>query len=69
MFVSPMDNVSSEKNESKTETASKNIDKGKSILGAPPKIDKKESRNPRIKEKNNKSLNKRSRISIITTKF
>ena len=69
MFVSPMDNVSSEKNESKTETASKNIDKGKSILGAPPKIDKKESRNPRIKEKNNKSLNKRSHISVITTKF
>ena len=36
MLVSPANNVNYENNESKTETASENIDKGKSILGAPP---------------------------------
>ena len=53
-FVSPADNVNSENNESKTKTASKNIDKGKSILGAPPKVENKETRNPRTKKENNK---------------
>ena len=37
------------KNDVKTDLASKNIDKGKSILGAPPKQDKKEAKNPRAK--------------------
>ena len=32
--------------------ASENIDKGKSILGAPPKQDKKEIKNPRAKKGN-----------------
>ena len=32
--------------------ASENIDKGKSILGAPPKQDKKETKNPRAKKGN-----------------
>ena len=32
--------------------ASENIDKGKSILGAPPKLDKKEIKNPRTKTGN-----------------
>ena len=32
--------------------ASKNIDKGKSILGAPPKLNKKETKNPRAKKGN-----------------
>ena len=32
--------------------ASKNIDKGKSILGAPPKLDKKETKNLRAKKGN-----------------
>ena len=31
----------------KTNLASENIDKGKSILGAPPKQDKNEAKNPR----------------------
>ena len=35
VFVSPANNVNYENNESKTEIASENIDKGKSILGAP----------------------------------
>ena len=45
--------------------ASENLDKGKSILGAPPKLDKKEAKNPRAKKANSQSLNKRSSISII----
>ena len=53
MYVSPANNVNSENNDYKTDTASENIDNGKSILGAPPKLDKKETRNPRIKKGNN----------------
>ena len=41
VFVSPANNVNSENNDVKTILASENIDKGKSILGAPPKLDKK----------------------------
>ena len=59
IFVSPTNNVTSKNNESKTDIASENIDKGKSILGAPPKIKKKETRNPRAK-KDNKAKNKKS---------
>ena len=54
VFVSSVDNVNSENSESKIETASENIDKDKSILGAPPKVEKKETRNPRTKKENNK---------------
>ena len=54
MFVSPADNVNSKNDEAKTEIASENLDNGKSILGAPPKIEKKETRNPRNKKDNNK---------------
>ena len=32
--------------------ASENIDKGKSIFGTPPKLDKKEIKNPRAKKGN-----------------
>ena len=53
VFVSPANNVNSENNECKTNIASENVDKGKSILGAPPKLNKKETRNPRIKKGNN----------------
>ena len=54
VFVSPVDNVNSKNDEAKTKIASENLDKGKSILGAPPKIEKKEARNPRTKRENNK---------------
>ena len=54
VFVSPSDNVNSENNESKTEVTSENLDKGKSILGAPPNVEKKETRNSRSKKANNK---------------
>ena len=53
VFVSPANNFNSENNNVKTILASENIDKGKSILGAPPKLDKKETRNPRTKKGNN----------------
>ena len=53
VFVSPANNVNSKNNDVKTILASENIDKGKSILGAPLKFDKKETRNPRTKKGNN----------------
>ena len=37
VFVPPSNNVEIENNDIKTDIASENIDKGKSILGAPPK--------------------------------
>ena len=37
VFVPPANNVETENNDVKNELASENIDKGKSILGAPPK--------------------------------
>ena len=52
VFVPPSNNVEIENNDVKTDLASENIDKGKSILGAPPKQDKKEAKNPRAKKAN-----------------
>ena len=46
IFV-PLSNNGIENNDVKTDIASENIDIGKSILGAPPKQDKKEAKNPR----------------------
>ena len=57
MFVSLANNVNFENNERKTDIASENVDKGKSILVAPPKLEKKEARNPRTKKVNSNSLN------------
>ena len=53
MFVSPANNVEFENNDVKTVLVCENIDKGKSILGAPPKFDKKETKNSRAKKSNN----------------
>ena len=52
IFVSPANNVESKNNDVKTTLASDNIDKSKSILRAPPKLDKKKTKNPRVKEGN-----------------
>ena len=52
VFVPLANNVKIENNEIKNELASKNIDKGKSILGAPPKLEKKDVKNPRAKKAN-----------------
>ena len=54
VFVSPANNINSKNDEIKTEIANDNVDKGKSILGALPKVEKKETRNPRTKKVNNK---------------
>ena len=63
MFVSPANNVDSENNDVKTVLASENIDKDKSILGAPPKLEKKETKNPRTKKGNNqKSKQKKQHL-------
>ena len=56
LFVSPANDNDVENNEAKTEIASENLDNDKSILGAPPKVEKKETRNPRNKKDNNKKF-------------
>ena len=50
VFVPPTNNAEIKNNDIKNELASKNVDKDKSILGAPPKLDKKEIKNPRAKK-------------------
>ena len=52
VFVPPSNNIEIKNNDVKNELASKNVDNGKSILGAPPKLDKKEIKNPRAKKGN-----------------
>ena len=58
-FVSPANDNDAENNEAKIEIASENIDKWKSILGAPPKVEKKKTKNPRTKKDNNKKSQKK----------
>ena len=52
VFVPLARNTETENNEIKTELASENIDKGKSILGAPSKLEKKDVKNSRAKKAN-----------------
>ena len=52
VFVPFSKNVETENTNVKTALASENSDKGKSILGAPPNLNKKESKNPRAKKGN-----------------
>ena len=52
VFVPPADNIEIENNNVKNELASENINRGKSIFYAPPKLDKKEIKNPRAKKGN-----------------
>ena len=52
IFVPPANNIETENNDVKNELASENVDKGKSILEAPLKLDKKEIKNPRAKKGN-----------------
>ena len=52
IIVPPTNNVEIENNDVKTDLASENLDKSKSILGEPPKQDKKEAKNPRAKKAN-----------------
>ena len=50
IFVPPANNVKIENNEIKTELASENSDNGKFILGAPPKLENKDVKNPKAKK-------------------
>ena len=52
VFIPPANYVKIENNEIKTELASENLDKGKSILGAPLKLEKKDVKNPKVKKIN-----------------
>ena len=52
VFVPFSNNVEIENNDVKNDLASENIDKGKFILGAPLKKDKKEAKNPKAKKAN-----------------
>ena len=50
VFVPPSNNVEIENNNVKTDLASENLDKGKSILGVHPKLEKKNAKNPKAKK-------------------
>ena len=52
VFVPPAKNTEIENIDVKISQASENLDNGKSILGAPPKLDKKEVKNPKTKKAN-----------------
>ena len=52
VFVSPTSNTEIENTNVKIGLASENLDKGKSILGVPPKLDKKDIKNPKTKKAN-----------------
>ena len=52
IFVPPASNTEIENTDVKISLASENLDKDKSILGAPPKLDKKEAKNPKAKKAN-----------------
>ena len=63
VFVPPSNNVEIENNDVKNDLTSEKIDKAKSILGAPPKQDKKEAKNPRAKKANSqKSKQKKQHL-------
>ena len=52
VFVPFANNIETENNDVKNELTNANIDKGKSILGPPPKLDKKEIKNLRATKGN-----------------
>ena len=52
IFVPPASNTEIENTDVKIGLASENLDKGKSILEAPPKLDKKDIKNPKAKKAN-----------------
>ena len=63
IFVPPASNTEIENTDVKISLASENLDKDKSILGAPPKLDKKEAKNPKAKKANSqKSKQKKQHL-------
>ena len=65
VFVPLSNIVEIENNNVKIDLASGNLDKGKSILGASPKLEKKNTKNPKAKKATSQKPNKRSNISVI----
>ena len=55
VFAPPTINVEIENNDVKTNLVSENLDKGKFILGVPPKQNKKEAKKPRAKKANSQT--------------
>ena len=68
-LVSPANDNDAENNEAKTEISNENLDKGKSILGAPLRLKRKRQETLGIRRIIVKSLNQRSRISVVTVKL
>ena len=66
IFVPPSNNVEFENNDVQNVLASENIEKGKSILGASLKQDKKEIKTLELRRETLKSPNRRSSISVVT---
>ena len=63
VFVPPANDVETENNDVKNELVGENVNKGKSILGAPPKLDKKEIKIHRAKKGNSqKSKQKKQHL-------
>ena len=60
IFV-PLNNVETKNNDVKNGLASENIDNGKSILGAPPKLDKKKITNSKVKKGNTQKLKQKKK--------
>ena len=69
VFVPPASNTEIKNTDVKISLASENLDKGKSILEAPPKLDKKDVKILRRRRLTLKSLKKRSSISVIIVKL
>ena len=53
VFVPPASNTEIENTDVKISLVSENLNKGKSILGVPPKLDKKDVKNPKAKKAKN----------------
>ena len=61
VFIPPANNIEIENNVVKNELAGENLDKGKSILGAPPKQDKKDVKNPKANKANSQKPKQKKR--------
>ena len=59
VFVPSISNTEIENTDVKISLASENLDKGKSILGAPSKLDKKDVKNPKAKKANPQKPNQK----------
>ena len=66
VFVFPANNIETENNNVKNELVSENIDKGKSILGAPLSLVRKRLKTPGLRRETLKSLSRKRSIYVIT---